>query len=127
MGSVEDRVLREQVFRERQEKVAHVEAMTKILAQVFNIDAPRVFGHIVRDYTREVFQESYDADLLRRKIEALRRAQERVRMKRREDLRMIGRLEKMGEYYDKVMGPVQFGKKPVETPRKPPNKTKPVK
>lgn len=115
-------MLREQVFRERQEKVAHMEAISKMVAQVFNMDARRVFGHVVRDYEREVYQESYDATLIKQKLDELRRAQERIRLRKREDVRMLDRLDKMGEYYDKVMGPVQFGKKPVETPGKPTKK-----
>jgi hypothetical protein len=106
LGSVEDRILREQIFRERREKVAHLEAMTKIVAQVLGLDAPRVFGSVVRDYTREVFQETYDAELLRNKITALRKAQEQVKAKKQEDNRMLDRLNKMGEFYEKQNAPI---------------------
>jgi hypothetical protein len=99
-GSVEDRVMREMVFRERQERVAHMDAIAKMIARVFNTDASKVFGGIVAEYASEVFQESYDADLLRRKIAARRAAVARVRAKRKHDESMIKRLEKMGEYYD---------------------------
>lgn len=118
LGSVEDRILREQVFRERREKVAHLEAITKIVAQVFGLDAPRVFGGTVRDYAREVFQETYDADLLRRKIESLRKAQDQIKAKKRDDNRMLDRLNKMGEFYEKN-NPI------IGTPPKPPQPVKP--
>ena len=99
-GSVEDRVMREMVFRERTERVAHMDAIAKMISRVFNADVDKVFGGIVAEYASEVFQESYDADLLRRKIAARRVAWERVRSKRRHDEEMIRRLERMGQFYD---------------------------
>lgn len=75
------------------------------------MDATRLFGHIVRDYAREVFQESYDAELLQQKLAAIRVAQERIRTKKREDARFLSRLERMGEFYDKKAGPLPFEKK----------------
>lgn len=77
-------------------------AWTKIIARMFGYDHDRLFGGIVNEFAQEVFQETYDADLLRRKVEALRREQERIRSRRRHDLRMIDRLERMGQYYDKT-------------------------
>ena len=100
-GSVEDRVMREMVGRERAEKVAHVDTIAKIIARVFNVDADRVFGGIVAEYASEVYQESYDADLLRAKIAARRAAQARVIARRRQDEELIKRLERMGEYSDR--------------------------
>lgn len=99
-GSVQDRVMREMVGRERAEKVAHVDAIAKMIARVFNVDADRVFGPIVAEYASEVFQESYDADLLRRKIALRRAAQARVAAARRRDVELIQRLDRMGDYYD---------------------------
>ncbi len=101
-GSIEDRVMREMVFRERQEQVAHLEAIGKMIARVFNVDADKAFGGIVSEYASEVFQETYDADLLRRKVEIRRQALARVRAKKQRDLDLIRRLEKMGEYADQV-------------------------
>jgi hypothetical protein len=101
-GSIEDRVMREMVFRERAERVAHMDAIGKMIARVFNVDADKAFGGIVAEYASEVFQESYDADLLRRKVEIRRRALARVRAKKQRDLDLIKRLEAMGEYADKV-------------------------
>ena len=101
-GSIEDRVMREMVFRERQEQVAHLEAIGKMIARVFNVDADKAFGGIVSEYASEVFQETYDADLLRRKVEIRRQALARVRAKKQRDLDLIKRLEKMGEYADQV-------------------------
>ncbi len=106
-GSIEDRIQREMVFRERQERVAHVDAIAKMIARVFSVDADKAFGAIVSEYASEVFQETYDADLLRRKVAMRRAAQARVRARRQRDLDLIKRLEKMGEYYDQ-----QFPKKP---------------
>jgi hypothetical protein len=101
-GSIEDRVMREMVFRERSERVAHMDAIGKMIARVFNVDADKAFGVIVAEYASEVFQETYDADLLRRKVEMRREALARVRAKKQRDLDLIKRLEKMGEYADKV-------------------------
>jgi len=102
---VEDRVMREAVFRERQEKVAHLDAVSKMVARVFSVDAHRAFGGIIADYAQEVFQETYDADLLRLKVEALRMAQGRLRGERQHAKRMLDRLERMGQYYDMELGP----------------------
>jgi hypothetical protein len=99
-GSVQDRVMREMVGRERAEKVAHMDAIAKMIARVFNVDSDRVFGPIVAEYATEVYQESYDADLLRRKIAARRAVQAQVIAARRRDGELIQRLDRMGEYYD---------------------------
>jgi hypothetical protein len=104
-GSVQDRVMREMVFRERQEKVAHMHAFTQIVAQLFNLDADRVFGSIVGRYAGEVFQETYDAELLKEKMEAIRRAQQRVRAIRIEREQQLTRLDRLGEFYDLKLGP----------------------
>jgi hypothetical protein len=100
-GSIEDRVMREMVFRERQERVAHLDAVGKMIARVFNVDADKAFSGIVSEYASEVFQETYDADLLRRKVELRRQAQLRIRAKRRRDEELIERLNRMGEFYDR--------------------------
>lgn len=103
-GSVQDRVMREMVGRERAEKVAQMDAISKMIARVFNVDPDRVFGPIVAEYASEVYQESYDADLLRRKIAARRAAQARVIAARRRDEELIQRLDRMGEYYGQQEG-----------------------
>ena len=110
-GSVEDRVMREMVFRERTERVAHMDAIAKMIARVFNTDADKAFGAIVNEYASEVFQETYDADLLRRKVAIRRAAHARVRAKKQRDLDLIKRLEKMGELADQTCG--------KEIPKKP--------
>jgi len=89
------------VFRERAEKVANVRAMTKIVATLFNVNEDKVFGPITREYAKEVFQESYDAELLRKKIAALYRAQELIKEKQDERSRLMKRLDRMGEFYEK--------------------------
>jgi hypothetical protein len=104
MGSAQDRVMREMVFRERQEKVAQVQAIARIVAQVFGLDADRVFGSVVAEYASEVFQETYDPELLRRKLAALRVAQARVKRHKDHDLTQLTRLEKMGAFYDREFG-----------------------
>lgn len=113
--------MREMVFRERQERVSHMEAIAKMIARVFSVDWDKFFGHVVSEYAAEVYQESYDADLLRRKIAARRAAQARVRAKRKHDEDMIKRLERMGEYYDKQDA------KEKAAQAKPPQKPKPNK
>lgn len=97
--------MREAVFRERQEKVAHLDAVSKMIAAVFNMDPRKMFGGIMADYAQEVFQETYDADLLRLKIEALRRAQNRLKSERQHAHKMLTRLERMGQFYDLELGP----------------------
>jgi hypothetical protein len=110
-GSIEDRVMREMVFRERQERVAHLDAIGKMVARVFSVDADKAFGGIIAEYASEVFQETYDADLLRRKVEMRRAVQARIKAKKQRDLDLIKRLERMGEYADKVWD-AQIAKKP---------------
>jgi len=97
--------MREMVFRERQERVAHMEAIGKMVAKVFNMDPDKLFGHVVSDYAQEVFQEAYDADLLRQKVSALREAQRRIAKRKSEDMRQLDRLERLGMFYDKEFGP----------------------
>lgn len=96
--------MRETVFRERQEKVAHLDAVSKMIARVFNVDSHKAFGGIVADYAQEVFQETYDVELLRAKIQALRTAQGRIRGERDNAKRMLDRLDRMGTYYDMELG-----------------------
>lgn len=92
--------MREMVFRERQERVAHMDAIAKMIARVFGTDSDKAFGGIVSDYAIEVFQATYDADLLREKIAVRRATQARVRARRKRDEAMIQRLERMGEFAD---------------------------
>lgn len=103
--------MREMVFRERQERVAHLDAIGKMVARVFSVDADKAFGGIIAEYASEVFQETYDADLLRKKVEMRREVQARIKAKKQRDLDLIKRLEKMGEYADKVWDQ-QIAKKP---------------
>lgn len=92
--------MREMLSRERQERVAHVEAVAKIVAAVFNVDATKAFGGIVAEYAAEVFQETYDPEVLKRKVAQRRRAQAAIVQKRRYDESLIQRLDKMGEFYE---------------------------
>lgn len=94
--------MREMVFRERQERVAHVDAIAKMIARVCNVDADKAFGGIVAEYASEVFQEAYDPDLLRRRVATRRRAQAQVRARRERDEELIKRLDRMGDYADQV-------------------------
>jgi len=96
--------MREMIFRERQEKVAQIQAIARIVAQILGLDAERVFGGVVSDYASEVFQETYDPELLRRKIAAIRVAQTRVRQRKEHDLNQLTRLDKMGDFYDREFG-----------------------
>jgi DUF438 domain-containing protein len=119
--------MREMVFRERHEKVAHLEAFTQILGRLFNLDSDRAFGHIVRVYAGEVFQETYDADLLKQKMDAIRRAQKRIRSVRLERERQLTKLDRLGEYYDREFGPDLIPKKGgLKPPTAKPGTTKPV-
>jgi len=97
--------------------VAQVEAFAKIAARVFTVDPMKAFGSIIAEYEAEVFQETYDAEVLRRKIVAIREAQKRLRTKRLHDEKMIDRLERMGEYYDHKLGP-DLKKAPTTRPVK---------
>lgn len=124
IGSVEDRVMREMVFRERQERVAHVDAIGKMIARVFNADADKLFGAIVAEYASEVFQEAYDPDLLKRRIALRRLAQARVREKRKHDEDMLRRLDRMGEYADKVWEKERQSKPAEKKPAKKPRQSK---
>jgi len=92
--------MREMVFRERQERVAHMDAISKMIARVFSVDADKAFSGIVAEYASEVFQETYDVDLLRRKLVLRRLEQAQVRKKRQRDEELMRRLDRMGEYAD---------------------------
>lgn len=124
LGSVEDRVMREMVFRDRQERVAHVDAIGKMIARVFSVDADKLFGAIVAEYASEVFQEAYDPDLLKRRITLRRIAQARVREKRERDEEMLRRLDKMGDYADQVWERERQQKPAEKKPSKKPRQSK---
>ncbi len=94
--------MREMVLRERQERVAHLDAVGKMIARVFSVDADKAFAGIVAEYASEVFQETYDPDLLRRRVALRRVMSARVRAKREHEERMLERLDKMGDYADQV-------------------------
>lgn len=122
IGSVEDRVLREMVFRERSEKVAHVRALAAIASRLVGMDADKLLGDVVSEYASEVFQESYDPVALARKAQRLRDAQARMRRRRLEDEEMLRRLDRMeilgqdfdrqkGREFDKDSKPIQHGLK----------------
>jgi hypothetical protein len=93
--------MREMIFRERQERVAHLDAIGKMIARVLGADPDKAFAEIITEYASEVFQETYDSDLLKRRLEARRRAQAAVRRRRQADLDLIKRLDRMGEYGDR--------------------------
>jgi len=103
-GSIEDRVAREIVFRERQEKALFFESVTKMVARVLGVDPERAFGDLSATYASEVFQHVYDSDLVRKKIGALREARGRIQHRRREDLRLLERLDRLGVFYDQELG-----------------------
>ena len=96
--------MREMVFRERQEKVAHFTGMVKALGRLLNADSERVFGDILMEYAGEVFQEDYDVDLARQKVDRLKATQRAIAAKRKHEQSLVSRLDKMGEYYDKTHG-----------------------
>lgn len=94
--------MREMVLRERQERVAHLDAIGKMVARVFSVDFDKAFAGIVAEYASEVFQETYDPDQLRRRVALRRVAAARMRDKRENEERMFDRLDKMGKYADEV-------------------------
>lgn len=99
--------MREMVFRERSERVAHVRAIAAIAARVVGLDADKLLGDVVSEYASEVFQESYDPVALARKAQRLRDAQARIRRRRVEDentLRRLDRMELLGQDFDRVKG-----------------------
>lgn len=99
--------MREMVFRERSERVAHVRAIAAIAARVVGMDADKLLGDVVAEYASEVFQESYDPVALARKAQRLRDAQARIRRRRVEDetiLKRLDRMETLGQDFDRVKG-----------------------
>lgn len=106
--------MREMVFRERMERVAHVRVIAAIIGRVMGSDADRAFGDLIAEYASEVFQESYDPTVLMRKRDRLRENQARVRQRKLEDLRAIERLqriEKLGDAYDENVKKVAAAKR----------------
>jgi len=67
---------------------------------VFNANADKAFSGIIAEYASEVFQETYDADLIKKRVAARRRAQARIHAKRRQDEDLMKRLDRMGDFYD---------------------------
>lgn len=99
---MQDRVIREMIFRDKTERVAHVRAFATVAARLMGMDVDRLFSDVISDYASEVFGESYNPDLLRQKADSLREAQRRIREKREKDESALKRLERMGDYADKA-------------------------
>lgn len=116
--------MREMVFRERQERVAQMEAIAKMISRVFgDVDADKAFGGILSEYAAEVFQETYDPDLLRRRVAQRRAAQAQVRARKQRDIDLMKRLDLMGEHADQVLKKAAPSAK--DAPKKGPPKKKP--
>lgn len=99
--------MREMVFRERSERVAHVRALAAIASRLVGMDADRLLGDVVAEYASEVFQEAYDPDALARKARRLREAQARIRRRQAQDAEMVRRLDRMealGQDFDRKKG-----------------------
>lgn len=96
--------MREMIFRERQEKMSFAEMSTCIVGRILNVEADKAFGGILAQYAMDVFQEDYNVDVLKQKIDALRSAQRSIQAKVAYDKRMLNRLDAMGEYYDQEFG-----------------------
>jgi hypothetical protein len=88
------------VFRERKEKTAMLDAVFDVVGRMFNIDTDKVFSYTRQKYEIEVFQETYDSNLLRAKVSAMRDIIDSMRRKRREEASMMDKLSKMGEMYE---------------------------
>lgn len=106
--------MREMVMRERSEKVAFMRTIGSMLDVTarrigglfnLNIELERFFEPAITAYAREVYQEDYSVDLLRERAKLLRAQQDRIRKKRLEDMRLLRRLDLMGEFYDRELGP----------------------
>lgn len=89
------------MFRERTEKVAQVNTFAYLIGQVFNLNVDKVFGPILQGFAAEVFQESYNPELLRDKIASIRDAQIKLKKKRQEQDQYVKRLESLGDLYEK--------------------------
>lgn len=88
------------VFRERKEKIATLDAVLDVVGKMFNINTESVFGYTKQKFEIEVFQETYDSNLLRAKVAAMRNVIDSVRKKRREENALVDRLNRMGEAYE---------------------------
>lgn len=99
--------MREMVFRERSERVAHVRALAAIAARLAGMDADRLLGDVVSEYASEVFQEAYDPAAMARKARRLRETQAKIRRRQARDAEMVRRLDRMealGKDFDKQKG-----------------------
>lgn len=88
-----------------------MDAIATMIATVFSVDAARAFGPALNEYAAEVFQETYDPDLLRRRVAARRAQQAVVRARRERDQELIKRLDRMGEHADQVLAAEAAAKK----------------
>lgn len=109
--------MREMVFRERSERVAHVRALAAIASRLVGMDTTKFLGDVVAEYAAEVFQEAYDPIALERKARRLREAQGRIRKKQAQDAAMVNRLNRMeilGQDFDKKKRRFTNDSKPVK-------------
>lgn len=88
------------VFRERKETVAKLDVLLDVVGKLFNINTETVFSYTKQKFEVEVFQETYDSNLLRAKVAAMRSVMESLRRKRREESSLVDKLNRMGEAYE---------------------------
>jgi hypothetical protein len=89
------------VYRERREKSAFLEAIIDIVGVMNNLNTEKLFGHIKAKYELELYQETYDVDVLRSMMYALRSAVDMLKNRKREQSHMINKLDRLGEIYEK--------------------------
>lgn len=100
------------VFRERRVQVAGIEALAKMIGRVAGVDANKYFASIISEYATEVFQETYDVNILKRKVGRLRAVQTAIKQKKSKEESLINRLERMGQFYDEQEKAREKEKKP---------------
>ena len=103
LGSAQDRLMCAVVLRERQEKLALVNGLCVAAGSLLNVK-PAVLLRSFDEYVGLMSRRDLDVEALREHVDELRRAHARIVRKQRDDRRLLGRLEAMGEYADRVWG-----------------------
>lgn len=91
------------VLRERQEKLALVNGLCVAAGSLLNVK-PAVLLRSFDEYIGLMSRRDLDIEALHEHVDELRRAHARIVRAQRDDRRLLGRLEAMGEYADRVWG-----------------------
>lgn len=102
------------ILREREERQALLRGACRAAGAVLNVN-PNLLIRSFDEYTGLMARRDLDVDALREHIDELRRAHASITRRERDKIRLLSRLDSMGEYADRIWG-TETSKTPTKTP-----------